>query len=82
VSAVHDFIVNVSPVLGFWKHQVHQISLILHAPNSQMLALVSKYTIEARIGRLFKPTYLEFEPEAPENLDSSEELETLTLLYH
>jgi hypothetical protein len=47
-----------------------------------MLALVSKYTFEARIGRLFKPTYLEFEPEAPENLDSSEELETLTLLYH
>jgi hypothetical protein len=78
VSAVHDFIVNVSPVLGFRKHQVHQISLILHAPNFQMLALVSKY----RIGRLFKPTYLEFEPEAPENLDSSEELETLTLLYH
>ena len=47
-----------------------------------MLALVSKYAIDAKIGGQFKPTYLECEPDALEDLDSPEELKTLTLLYH
>ena len=41
-----------------------------------MLAFVSKYAIDASIGGWIKPTYLEFESDAPE------ELETLTWLYH
>jgi len=41
-----------------------------------MLAFVSKYAIDARIEGWIKPTYLEFEPDAPEKL------ETLTWLYH
>jgi len=41
-----------------------------------MLAFVSKYAIDARMGDWIKPTYPEFEPDAPE------ELETLTWLYH
>jgi hypothetical protein len=41
-----------------------------------MLAFVSKYAIDARIGGSIKPKYLEFEPDAPE------ELETLRWLYH
>jgi len=41
-----------------------------------MLAFISKYAIDARIGGLSKPTYLEFEPDAPE------ELETSTWVYH
>jgi len=41
-----------------------------------MLAFVSKYAIDARMGGWIKPTYPEFEPDAPE------ELETLTWLYH
>jgi hypothetical protein len=45
-------------------------------PHSGMLAFVSKYAIDARIGGWIKPTYLEFE------LDAPEELETLTWLYH
>jgi hypothetical protein len=35
-----------------------------------MLVLVSKYAIDARIGSWYKPTYLEFEPGAPEDLDT------------
>ena len=76
------YIVDASSFLRFQNHQVHQIGWILHAPNSQMLALVSKYAIDPRIGGLFKPTYLEFEPDAPENLNTPEELKTLTWLYH
>ena len=41
-----------------------------------MLAFVSIYAIDARIGGYIKLRYLEFEPDAPE------ELETLTWLYH
>jgi len=55
---------------------VNRIRWILHAPNSQMLAFVSKYAIDPRIGGWIKPTYLEFEPDVPE------ELETLTGLNH
>jgi hypothetical protein len=40
-----------------------------------MLAFVSKYGIDARIGGLIKPTYPEFEADAPE------ELGRLTWLY-
>jgi hypothetical protein len=29
-----------------------------------------------------KPTYLEFKPDAPEDLNTPEELETLTWVYH
>jgi len=47
-----------------------------------MLALVSKYAFDARIAGWFKPTYFEFEPDAPEDLDTAEELETITWLYH
>jgi hypothetical protein len=38
---------------------VHRMGGILLAPNAQMLALVSKSPIDARIGGWFKPTYLE-----------------------
>jgi len=41
-----------------------------------MLAFVSKYAIDARIGGWIKPTYLKFEPDAPE------EVETSTWLYY
>jgi hypothetical protein len=41
-----------------------------------MLAFVFKYGIDAIIGGLIKPTYPEFEADAPE------ELERLTWLYH
>jgi len=54
----------------------------LHAPNSQMLEFVLKYAIDARIVGWNKPTYLEVEPNAPENLNTPEELETLTWLYY
>jgi len=37
-----------------------------------MLAFASKFAIDARVGGWIEPTYLEFEPDAPE------ELETLT----
>jgi hypothetical protein len=47
-----------------------------------MFAFVSKYPIVARIGGWIKPRYLEFEPDAPEDLNTPEELETLTWLYH
>jgi hypothetical protein len=43
-----------------------------------MLALVSKYAINAKIGGCSKPTYLEYEQDAPEDLDTPEELTTLT----
>jgi hypothetical protein len=46
-----------------------------------MLAFVSKYAIDARIGSPIKTTYLDFEPDAPEDLNTHEELETLTWLY-
>jgi len=78
VSMVHIYIVNASSVLWFRKRQVHWIRWIIHASNSGMLALVSKYGLDARIGGWFKLTYLEFEPDAPEDLDTPEELETLT----
>jgi len=73
---------NASAILWFRKRQVHRIGWILHAPNSHMLALISKYAIDAQIGGWLKPTYLEFEPDAPDDLDIPEELETLTWLYH
>jgi hypothetical protein len=47
-----------------------------------MLAFVSKYAIDARIGGLIKPTYLEFEPDALEDLNIPEALEILTMLYY
>ena len=43
-----------------------------------MLAFVSNYAIDAWIGHWIKPTYLEFELAAPEDLNTPEELETLT----
>jgi hypothetical protein len=46
-----------------------------------MLALISKYTIDAGIGGWFKLTWLECEPDAPEDFNTAEELETLTSLY-
>ena len=58
------------------------IAWILHTPNSRMLALLSKYAINARIEGWFMPTYLELELETPEDLDTPVELETLTSLYH
>jgi len=76
VSVVHIYIVEAGSVLRFRKRQVHRIRWILHASNSRMLAFVSKYAIDARIRGWIKPTYLEFEPDAPE------ELETLTWLYY
>jgi len=57
------------------KRQVYRIGWILFAPNSHMLALVSKYAIDARIGGWFKPTLPRIEQ------DPLEELETLTSLY-
>ena len=56
MSAVHIYIADASSSLVFQKHQVHQIRLVLHAPSSHMLALVSKYAIDGRIGGWFKPT--------------------------
>ena len=47
-----------------------------------MLEFVLKYAIDARIVGWNKPTYLEVEPNAPENLNTPEELETLTWLYY
>jgi hypothetical protein len=58
--AVHIYIIKASAVLLLSKGQVHWIGWILHAPNSQMLALVSKYIIDARIGGWFQPTYVEW----------------------
>jgi hypothetical protein len=55
--------------------------LILHARTSPMLALVSKSALDATIWGWLKPTYLHFEPDAPEDLDTPEELETLTWFY-
>ena len=60
---------------------MHGIKLILHAHNSRIFAFVSKYAIDAKIGGWIRPTYIEFEPNAPEDLDTPEELETLTWLY-
>jgi len=82
VSAVHIYILKASSVLWFRKHQVHHIRRILHAPNSPMLAFVSKYAMDARIGGWIEPRYLEFEPDAPEDLNTPEELEILTWLNH
>jgi len=76
VSAVHIYIVEAGSVLRFRKHQVHRIRWILYAPNSQRLAFVSKNAIDGRMRGWILPTYLEFEPDAPE------ELETLTWLDH
>jgi hypothetical protein len=59
MSAVDIDIINASSLLLFMKCQVHQITWILHAPNSRMVALILKYAIEARIGGWFKPTYWE-----------------------
>jgi len=59
MSAVHIFIADASSLLWFRKYQMHQIRWVLHAPNSHMLALVSKYAIDARIGGWFKPSYIE-----------------------
>jgi hypothetical protein len=56
---VYISIADASSLLRFRKCQVHWIRWILHAPNSHMLALVSQYAIDARIGGWFKPTYLE-----------------------
>ena len=46
-----------------------------------MLAFISKYAIDARIGGWIKPTYLEIEPDVSEDLNTPEELETLPWLY-
>jgi len=59
MSAVRIYIVTASSLLWFRKRQVHRIRWIVHAPNSWMLAVISKYAIDARIGGWFKPTYLE-----------------------
>jgi len=82
VSAVDIYVVDGSYLLTLRKRQVQWIGSILHTPNSQMVALVSKYTMDARIEGWFKQTYFEFELDAPEELDTPEELETLTWLYH
>jgi len=50
MSAIHIYIVAASSLLLFRKCQVHRIRWILHAPNSQMLALVFTDAIDARIG--------------------------------
>jgi hypothetical protein len=47
-----------------------------------MLAFVSGYASDARIGGWIMPTYLEFEPDGPEDLNTPEELETLTWVNH
>jgi len=60
MSAVHICILDASSLVWFRKRQVHRIRWILHAPNSWMLALISKYAIDARIEGWFEPTYLEF----------------------
>jgi len=49
MSAVHIHLVDASSSLWFRECQVHQIRWILHAPNSAILALVSKYAIAATI---------------------------------
>jgi len=82
VSAVHIYIVEARSVLRFRKHQVHRIRWIIHTPNSRILPFISKYAIDARIEGWIKPRYLEFELDAPEDLNTPEELETLTWLYH
>jgi len=48
--AVHIYIIKASAVLLLRKGQVYWIGWILHAPNSRMLTLGSKYVIDARIG--------------------------------
>jgi hypothetical protein len=47
-----------------------------------MLAFVFKYAIDSRIEGWIWPTYLEYEPDAPEDLNTPEELETSTWLNH
>jgi len=59
MSAVHSYIFDARSLLWFLKRQVQQIGGILLAPNSRMLALVSKSAIDATIGGWFKQTYLE-----------------------
>jgi hypothetical protein len=59
MSAVYIKIADDSSLLRFRKRPVHRIRWILLAPDSHMLALVSKYAIDARIVGWFKPTYLE-----------------------
>jgi len=59
--ADHIYMVNASCVLWSRKRHVHRIRWILLVPDSWMVALVSKYAIDARIGGLFKPTYLEMD---------------------
>jgi hypothetical protein len=59
VSVVYIDIFDASSVLSFRKRQVHRIRWTPYAPNSQMLALISKYTIDAGIGGWFKLTWLE-----------------------
>jgi len=61
MSAVHIYILDASSLLWSMKRQVHRMGEILHAPNSRMLALVSKSAIDARIGGWFKPTYQELD---------------------
>jgi hypothetical protein len=46
LSAVHMYIVNASSLLGYKKCQVHRIWWIVYAPNSWMLAVISKYAID------------------------------------
>jgi len=78
VSTVHIDIVEARSVLRFRKCQLHRIRLIFLAPNSRILAFVSKYDIDARIGGWIKPTYLEYEPDSPEDLSTPEEPQILT----
>jgi hypothetical protein len=59
-SAVHIYVIEALLWLWFRKRQVYRISWTLHASNSRkLLALASKYAIDARIGGCFKPTNLE-----------------------
>jgi hypothetical protein len=57
--AVHIYMADASSLLQLRKRQVHRIGWVVHATSSHMLALVSKYAIDARIGGWFKPTYVQ-----------------------
>jgi hypothetical protein len=43
-----------------------------------MVALISKYAIDIQIGGGLQPTYLEFEPDSRDDLDTPEELQRST----
>jgi hypothetical protein len=70
VSGVNIYIVEAGSVLRFSKRQVHRIRWFLYAPNSRILVFVTKYAIDQRIQRWIKPTYVDFDPDAPEELET------------